>query len=368
MDNIYNAITNLIVFIPVILIFSILPFITRKDIMFGVTIPSSEWKNDYFTSLRKKFVIWAVLIGAAFLALNFALALMLPVNLSVVFMQIIIWSAVIAYFLLYIFFWVKTKKYKESAGWQVTSQNIAVADTSTSYEKRALSLWWYAVYVLLIGVTFFYALRLYDAAPNSIPVRFDMQGAPISYQVKSMSLVYEIIGMQGFMALLFFGINYIIKRAKKTIDPNNPKQSSAQNEKMKHRWSIFLFITGLLMLLIFSFVMYSMFITLPMWLMMYTPLALTGVIIVYAVVLSIKTGQSGSKIKIKGEQVAGKSITRDDDSLWKLGMFYFNKEDPAVFVEKRFGAGWTNNWAKWQSWLVLAGIIALIVLSFVLST
>jgi uncharacterized membrane protein len=33
----------------------------------------------------------------------------------------------------------------------------------------------------------------------------------------------------------------------------------------------------------------------------------------------------------------------DDDRYWKAGFFYINRNDPSVFVPKRFGVGWTVN-------------------------
>ncbi|HXO45252.1 MAG TPA: DUF5808 domain-containing protein [Candidatus Cybelea sp.] len=42
------------------------------------------------------------------------------------------------------------------------------------------------------------------------------------------------------------------------------------------------------------------------------------------------------------------------DACWKLGMFYFNPDDPALFVEKRIGIGYTINFAHGSSWIVLA--------------
>jgi uncharacterized membrane protein len=42
------------------------------------------------------------------------------------------------------------------------------------------------------------------------------------------------------------------------------------------------------------------------------------------------------------------------DACWKLGMFYFNPDDPALFVEKRVGIGYTINFAHGSSWIVLA--------------
>ncbi|MDV2687407.1 DUF5808 domain-containing protein, partial [Alkalihalophilus lindianensis] len=57
----------------------------------------------------------------------------------------------------------------------------------------------------------------------------------------------------------------------------------------------------------------------------------------------------------------GKVMDRDDDRYWKLGVFYFNPKDPAIFLEKRFGIGWTNNWAHPLSWVFIIVVILLAV-------
>jgi uncharacterized membrane protein len=43
------------------------------------------------------------------------------------------------------------------------------------------------------------------------------------------------------------------------------------------------------------------------------------------------------------------------DDCWKYGVFYFNRDDPALFVPKRFGLnfGYTLNFANRWSWVVL---------------
>jgi uncharacterized membrane protein len=43
---------------------------------------------------------------------------------------------------------------------------------------------------------------------------------------------------------------------------------------------------------------------------------------------------------------------------WKLGIFYFNPENPKVFVPKRIGIGWTLNFARWQTLAILAILVA----------
>lgn len=48
------------------------------------------------------------------------------------------------------------------------------------------------------------------------------------------------------------------------------------------------------------------------------------------------------------------------DACWKWGMMYVNREDPAVFVAKRFGIGYTVNLGNPLAWLFMAGMLAFI--------
>jgi hypothetical protein len=59
-----------------------------------------------------------------------------------------------------------------------------------------------------------------------------------------------------------------------------------------------------------------------------------------------------------------------DASCYRLGLFYVNPEDPHLWVEKRFGMGWTLNYArpaaKWVTLLLLLPpflILALVLLT-----
>ena len=47
------------------------------------------------------------------------------------------------------------------------------------------------------------------------------------------------------------------------------------------------------------------------------------------------------------------------DSAWKQGVFYFNPDDAAVFVEQRTGIGYTLNFANPRAW-IFVGIILLL--------
>ena len=54
-----------------------------------------------------------------------------------------------------------------------------------------------------------------------------------------------------------------------------------------------------------------------------------------------------------------------EDTYWKWGQFYCNPSDPALFVEKRVGIGWTFNYGHAWAW-PLTSLIILAVLAPVL--
>ena len=64
------------------------------------------------------------------------------------------------------------------------------------------------------------------------------------------------------------------------------------------------------------------------------------------------------------------ALDYDDDELWRLGVFYVNREDSSVVVPRRFGIGWAMNWGNPKSWglaaLLVAAIAAFVVLVEVL--
>ena len=61
----------------------------------------------------------------------------------------------------------------------------------------------------------------------------------------------------------------------------------------------------------------------------------------------------------------------DNDHLYKWGVIYYNPEDPAVLVDKRFGTGMSFNFARWQAKAFLAIMLVILVgaitLPFILS-
>ena len=57
----------------------------------------------------------------------------------------------------------------------------------------------------------------------------------------------------------------------------------------------------------------------------------------------------------------------NDSSHWKFGIFYFNPNNKKVFVPKRIGIGWTLNFARWQTTLIMGALIILLAISLLSS-
>ena len=52
---------------------------------------------------------------------------------------------------------------------------------------------------------------------------------------------------------------------------------------------------------------------------------------------------------------------RDTDPRhWKLLIFYYNPENPRLFVAKRTGLPFTVNFARPAAWVLIAGILAIV--------
>jgi uncharacterized membrane protein len=62
----------------------------------------------------------------------------------------------------------------------------------------------------------------------------------------------------------------------------------------------------------------------------------------------------------------GRTRIETEPNDWKWGVFYFNPNDPRIFVPKRIEwLGWTPNFAQPVSIIIIGGIFFLIILSVV---
>jgi len=88
-------------------------------------------------------------------------------------------------------------------------------------------------------------------------------------------------------------------------------------------------------------------------------LVIGGVLIAIVLVLFWHPQRSRTKTSTSADRQLSDAVFRDDDRYWSGGFLYNNPGDPALFVPKRFGLGWTLNFGHPQARLVLIATLLL---------
>lgn len=338
-------------------ILAFIPHWTRKTENFGVSIPEHLYVRDDFKNMRYKYTY--SLLGLNVIFFVILLITSYYVSEKIIFIVIIasIFFFIIISFLLYLPNHFTMKRIKSKERWAEDREEVTVIDTKFNQEKLTYSQGWFIIPFIIVLLTIVYTFSIYEQIPNDIPIHKPFLG-DVSYKDKSISVLLFMPTIQLFMIGILLLVNYIIKRSKQVVAVQNPEGSKQQNILFRRRWSLFTIIISILMILLLSFIQFTYLYPSLSKFEDYVIFLLVTLIIVGATVLSITTGQGGSRIKIGGH-AASSQIERDEDKYWKLGQFYFNKDDPSIFIEKRFGIGWTNNWAHPISWILLAIIIVI---------
>ena len=94
-------------------------------------------------------------------------------------------------------------------------------------------------------------------------------------------------------------------------------------------------------------------------------LAVAVVAVGGAVWLMVRHGQGGALREGAADQPLADGLA--DDSRWIWGVLYVNRDDPSIFVEKRFGVGYTVNFGNPKAVMLLLGFLGLTGLILLLS-
>jgi uncharacterized membrane protein len=359
--------TFAICFAPITVIFSVLPYIGRRTLTFGVSIPSGKHDDARLKKMRSAFSRNVIVLGVLMSIISVFLFLYLETDLAIWLTTGLVMLDIVFLTILYVRNFKAVSQIKEEQGWAQDAHIKSVADTKFSVSKRSVSALWFLLYIVIIIGTLLLGIVMYDQMPNNVVMQTDFDGNATRIVEKSIGLIMFAPAIQAIMALLMGFVYWMMQRTPPVIDPEQPEVSSAQNTKFRYRWSAYIVFSGIILLFVFLAMQLNFIGVVPQSLVVWAPLALSGVIVVVVVVLAIKTGQSGSRIRL-GKTTDGKVIDRNDDKFWRWGLFYVNKQDTAMFVEKRFGVGFTINFGRPAAVAIFVVVIALVVAAVVVSS
>lgn len=350
------------------------PWFMKKNECFAVTIPESAQADVRFLAFRKRYaaaVLAVTLICAVALGVvsNVVLGKMSSAadaaSLNAILVAAIVATAtipLIASFALMLHYRKKVKAIKREEGWKA-ERDEAVALIGFEEAPAPPSLAWNVVYVPIVLITLALGLALYPSTPDLVPTHIDFAGNVNQWTPKGPALIAFPLLVEVFMAACFIFSHWMTIRSKKDVDPARPAISAYAYGAFARAECILLLVSGSVLTAVLGIVMILMMTeTLSMLVTMVLIIVATLVFVGAMIAFSVVYGQSGSRLVKRLEENGG--IIADNDEHWKAGIFYWNKGDASLILPKRFGVGWTMNWARPAAWVIVGGF-TLVSIAFV---
>lgn len=333
----------------------LMPGLTRRDILFGVTVAP----NARVTAAGRRIIgryrigvlLLTLILGAATLALLLLSDVWFYTGWSVVGVVALACLSSIPYLLAH-----HASRSVAAAPGGPAQPGASPVDQPSTAELRPrryndyVPLHWELLPLAIIAATVAYLAPQYAAAPALLPQHYDLQGHVVRYAAKTIASFFLLVWLQLFMEGLLLIIALLTVRAKAV--------PGAADQHFRRVWLRALF--GIRTLVILMFGALAVWITANIRSATVSPAAIwwvTGPFLVIVLggtlTLSLRTGQGGARLGAPSET----ATDRTSDRYWKLGVFYVNPDDPSILVERRFGVGWTVNLGNPRAIWLFAGII-----------
>ena len=361
-----NSTLSLIINVPTLFLMYILTYFTQalsgKRQFYGISLNYDYFKKEEFKNLDKKYKLYTTI--TFIVSLIFQLILIYIIKAYVVSSIVPILLFLLCNLLIYANIHNKVKKLKSELSLNMPDLDLektkTVLDTDFMQEKnKIIKKYSLLILIPLIITTFvgIYVLANYNIIPNTIPTHFGASGKADAFTDKSFIKILTTVGMMvGLSVIIYISSIYSLKsRAKLSAN-------FIDNSKKVHLHYLNLFGITFLLLNIGMDILFIDILIATMNASSVNPLILwpaTILIIFVAIYQTYIYYKSPNKSKNASYSVD------DDDSFWILGFIYNNPNDPSLFVNKRFGAGWTINIGSTKGKILFAFPFIIILLSLI---
>lgn len=344
--------------------FLLTPKLTRKDIIFGIVIPLDRSKDKEIKEATKRYYIDITIFTVVMAVLYFIVQNIIFIN--PVSLVVVVFISIFGYFLIFLKTNNRIKSYKRQNNLLANKKQMVYVNTEMSQKLRntaVISAYWFIIPAVIAVSNLILPLMKYDKLPSKIGIHWNIYGVADNFIDKSIGAIIT----NGMMPLILVGIlafaNYSIAISKNKIDAAQPISSSQKLYKFKRFNSIMLFSLTLVISSLITLFNLNTLNIISVNLAKITPvLIVTFVLIIFVpTFLTFKLGQGGSNLRTSTDEDIDNTVSNiDDDMFWKLGSIYYNPNDPSLFVEKRFGVGWTLNFGNKIAIVISIGFIILI--------
>lgn len=343
-----------LVFVGLIQVF--IQTFSKKGYTLGVSVPKEVGQTETMKQILKDYKMMTLTL-TIFLGLVQYFASYLTESVGIITLVFFISCGLLSLPLI-----IYNKNLKNmTAGISQDKRKIIALDTNEGKADLRKIIWLgYGASIFVILLVSLILFINYDKIADTLIAHTDFRGNVTDIREKSyLNIFYPSLVSAG-MLLMFYLINLMIIKVRPRISKENPEKSLANNLKSKKVWTYYLIINAFVMTLLFEVGINIFSIknsSLPLYILTGISLILSIGGVIY---LGIKVGSDGSRL----DKLENFSF-EEDDKYWILGSgFYNNPEDPALFVAKRVGVGFTINIGRPLGKIIL--ILTILVLIFTL--
>lgn len=204
---------------------------------------------------------------------------------------------------------------------------------------------WFAASLLLIAVAVAIGIGVYDTLPQQLPTHWGINGEPGRFSDKSVWSVFGPLIIGTIVVVAVFALSFV----NRVVPVRAVASASGEDNALRTRANRAALST-LLGRMMFVIALVISWLSIASWLFPQERWAvLLGVIVLFVLLLLVLVA-----FLVRWRRNVARGIPKpgspepaadspDDDRFWKAGIFYVNRDDPAIVVQRRFGVGWTVN-------------------------
>lgn len=358
---------SLTIFLDIAVLNWFLPYITPKSVQFGVRIPREREADSVISNIRQRY--HKLLLFGSLVVFLISYALPAFLGYYTITLLAMLFETVFAHLNYYLAFR-RLHGIKVSQKWfdGVTENIGAIYPDESPLRHSILGVYFIFPSLVILGTALFVGITGYAQLPALIPKSFSLGGVATGFISKGFFTAFRVTMIQAGLVAIMFTLGLVITRTRQEIDVSRPYTTFEQQYRFKSLYRDMIYTLSSL------FGMSLLLFSLRQWeypalhLSIYYIFLPAGIGYALLITAPYLLGQMGSRLNIIGEQTEDTgSSNLDDDREWRAGMFDFNRQDPSLLVGKRFGVGWTLNFANPRAWIVLGGAaLAVALLVFVL--
>ncbi|MGY4796275.1 DUF1648 domain-containing protein [Lysinibacillus fusiformis] len=353
------------IFIIVGILETLTPHLTRKSIVFGVSIPEPYVKHPQLQLWKKHYS--QIIGGIAGLFLLGQIGLYLSpmqeekaslISFILLYIMLLLSSG------LYMSYHVKAKKLKVQEQWEAQIKTVYVTDLSIRQNEETLSSIFFSVPMIITLALITFTYMNYETIPAVFATHWNGAGEVDGWTDKSWLSVVSMPLILLAIQISFFIMNQGMKSAKIQLSAQ-AKEASIHRELAQRKYgSWYLAAINFSMTILFVVLHYTTVILHDQTVPYFFPLFLIFNVVTLGGLLVFIWKLSKSNERF--DEVHTNETAATDDQYWKWGVFYCNKNDPSLLVPKKFGIGWTVNFAnKWCYILIGITLLPILLVIFI---